>query len=279
MNTKNHYVPDTEIPTDFNKITIMESTYGEPGRINKKTRKFDLDHLKAAIDTVTERGGSVIMPCFSFSRTQEILTNLYSIYHDQNFQYDIIVDSILSCDICDLYSTLLSDNDLELWGKVSSWDKVHFIREKEDSLAIVKDHRPKIVLSSSGFCTNGRILSYLHEYLNDENSMVIFSGYTGADNSYLSYRIKNYKENKIIKISGDGVENKADCISLGTFSSHANRNELITYGSKVNTEKLVLVHGSEVAKNSLKQDLKTAISNEDKTFKVVASVKDMVITL
>ena len=58
------------------------------------------------------------------------------------------------------------------------------------------------------------------------------------------------------------------CISLGTFSSHANRNELITYGSKVNTEKLVLVHGSEVAKNSLKQDLKTAISNEDKTFKV-----------
>lgn len=145
-------------------------------------------------------------------------------------------------------------------------------------MAIVKDHRPKIILSSSGFCTNGRILSYLHEYLSDENSMVIFSGYTGSNNSYLSYRIKNYKENKIIKISGDGVENKADCISLGTFSSHANRNELITYGSKINTEKLILVHGSEVAKNSLK-DLKDAISKEDKTFKVVASVKDMVVAL
>ena len=95
----------------------------------------------------------------------------------------------------------------------------------------------------------------------------------------MSYRIKNYKENKIIKISGDGVKNKADCISLGTFSSHANRNELITYGSKINTEKLILVHGSEVAKNSLKKDLKDAISKEDKTFKVVASVKDMVVAL
>ena len=177
LNTKNHYVHNTEIPTDFNKITIMESTYGEPGRINKKTRKFDLDHLKTAIDTVTERGGSVIMPCFSFSRTQEILTNLYNIYHDISFNYDIIVDSILSCDICDLYSTLLSEEELELWNKVVGWNKVHFIREKEDSLAIVKDHRPKIILSSSGFCTNGRILSYLHEYLSDENSMVIFSGY------------------------------------------------------------------------------------------------------
>lgn len=279
LSTKNHYVHNTEIPTDFNKITIMESTYGEPGRINKKTRKFDLDHLKTAIDTVTERGGSVIMPCFSFSRTQEILTNLYNIYHDISFNYDIIVDSILSCDICDLYSTLLSEEELKLWNKVVGWNKVHFIREKEDSLAIVKDHRPKIILSSSGFCTNGRILSYLHEYLSDENSMVIFSGYTGSDNSYLSYRIKNYKENKIIKISGDGVENKADCISLGTFSSHANRNELITYGSKINTEKLILVHGSEVAKNSLKKDLKDAISKEDKTFKVVASVKDMVVAL
>lgn len=279
LNTKNHYVSNTEVPTDFNKVTIMESTYGEPGRINKKTRKFDLEHLRVAIETVTERGGTVIMPCFSFSRTQEILTNLYNIYHDTNFQYDIIVDSILSCDICDMYSNLLSDEDLDLWNKVKSWDNVKFIKEKEDSLACVKSHNPKIILSSSGFCTNGRILSYLHEYLNDENSMVIFSGYTGSDNSYLSYRIKNYKENKFIKISGDKVENKADCISLGTFSSHANRNELLTYGSKINTEKLVLVHGSIVAKNSLKEDLKEAISKENKTFKVVASAKDMVIGL
>ena len=154
-----------------------------------------------------------------------------------------------------------------------------FIKEKEDSLIYVKDHTPKIVLSSSGFCTNGRILSYLHEYLKDENSMIIFSGYTGADNSYLSYRIKNFKENRIIKISGDPVENKADCISLGTFSSHANRNELIDYGSKINTEKLVLVHGSQVAKNSLKEDLKKAISKQDKSHKVIVSSKDMVINL
>lgn len=279
LNTKNHYVSNTEVPTDFNKVTIMESTYGEPGRINKKTRKFDLEHLRVAIETVTERGGTVIMPCFSFSRTQEILTNLYNMYHNTDFQYDIVVDSILSCDICDMYSNLLSDEDLELWNKVKSWENVKFIKEKEDSLACVKSHNPKIILSSSGFCTNGRILSYLHEYLNDENSMVIFSGYTGSDNSYLSYRIKNYKENKFIKISGDKVENKADCISLGTFSSHANRNELLTYGSKINTEKLVLVHGSIVAKNSLKEDLKEAISKENKTFKVVASAKDMVIGL
>ena len=279
LNTVNHYLENTEIPESFNKITIMECTYGEPGRQSKKTRKFDIEHLYTAIDTVLEREGTVIMPCFSFSRTQEILTNLYEMFHDKDFKYEIIVDSILSCDICDIYGDILDDSSAELWNKVLNWENVRFIRDKEESLTCVKSHTPKIVISSSGFCTNGRILSYLHEYLSDENSMVIFSGYTGADNSYLSYRIKNYKENKIIKVSGDKVENKADCISLTTFSSHANRKELLTYGSKINTEKLVLVHGSTVAKNSLKEDLQEAISKEDKSFKVLAATKDMFIRL
>lgn len=279
LNTYNHYLTNTEIPESFNKITIMESTYGEPNRQNKKTREFDLEHLKVAIDTVLDRNGTVILPCFSFSRTQELLTNLYEIYKNTDFKYDIVVDSILSCDICNLYEQVLYGDDLELWQKVINWENVKFIKEKDDSLACVKSHKPKIVISSSGFCTNGRILSYLHEYLSDENSMVIFTGYTGSDNSYLSYRIKNYKDNKIIKISGDKVENKADCIYLTTFSSHANRKDLLTYGSMINTEKLILVHGSIVAKNSLKEDLKEEISKQNKSFKVIASSKDMFIRL
>ena len=91
--------------------------------------------------------------------------------------------------------------------------------------------------------------------------------------------MKNYKDNKIIKISGDPVENKADCISLTTFSSHANRKDLIEYGSSLNTEKLVLVHGSTEAKNSLKEGLKEAISKKDKSFKVVCATKDMFLHL
>lgn len=280
LHPSNHYLPDTEIPQHHYELAIMECTYGEPGRVNKKTRSFDMEHLKVAIKTVFERGGSIIMPCFSFSRTQELLTNLYEIFHDdKDFTQDVIVDSILSCDICDLYDEILDEDELKLWQKVRNWKNVRFIKEKPESVAIVKDHTPKIVLSSSGFCTNGRILSYLHEYLSDINSMVVFTGYTGADNSYLSYRIKNYKENRFVKISGDQVENKADCISLSTYSSHANRKDLLEFGSKINTNKLVLVHGSIIAKNSLKEDLKNAISKEDKTFKVVASSKGMYVNI
>ena len=55
--------------------------------------------------------------------------------------------------------------------------------------------------------------------------------------------------------------------------------KIIKYGSSLNTEKLVLVHGSSDAKNSLKESLKEAISKNDKTYKVVCSSEGMVIHL
>ena len=280
LDSKNHYVKNTEIPNMFNKITIMESTYGAKDRINKKTREFDIEHLRVAINTVMERKGTVVLPAFSYSRTQELLTNLYNLYKDDKyFTYDVIVDSKLSCEISELYGKVLSGDDLKLWDKVSTWENVKFVKDKEESTSCIKDKRPKIVISSSGFCSNGRILNYLQEYLKDINSMVIFSGYVGSDNSYLSYRIKNYKDNKTININKKHINNKADCISLSTFSSHASRENLIQFGSEINTEKLILVHGSEGAKLDLKADLEKAISKQDKTHRVVCSSKDMVVHL
>lgn len=280
LETKNHYLENTEIPTMFNDITIMESTYGSSARANKKQRSFDIEHLKVAIQTVIERHGSVILPCFSFSRTQELLTTLYDIFgNDKSFKTPIIVDSKLSCDLCDLYLDILNGKDLEYWDEVYNWKNVRFIPDKIESNACLADDTPKIIISSSGFCTNGRIVKYLQKYISDENSMIIFSGYVGDNPSYLSYRIKNYRDNKVLSINKVKVPNKADCITLSTFSSHASHKDLIIYGSSLLTNRLVLVHGSEESKNCLSEKLKTAISKNDKTYRVQAATKDMFIRL
>ena len=39
--------------------------------------------------------------------------------------------------------------------------------EKEDSQSNIANNSPKIILSSSGFCTNGRVVNYLKKYLKD----------------------------------------------------------------------------------------------------------------
>lgn len=277
LNANNHYVENTEIYGGFVDVAIMESTYGNPKRINKKTRDFDREHLHVAINTVLERNGSVILPAFSFSRTQELLTELYGLFgNDDSFTTDIIVDSKLSCEMCNIYDKVLSGKNKNLWDKVIGWKNVHLIKDKLESQSCITDTTPKIVISSSGFCTNGRIINYLDKYLRDINSMIIFSGYVGDNQSYLSYRIKNFKDNKTININKKPVPNKADCITMSTFSSHANFNDLVKYGSSLNTNKLILVHGSDESKNNLQKNLQDAISKNDRTFKVICSSKDMV---
>lgn len=278
--SKNHYVTNTEIPHGFNDVYICESTYGLAKRQTKKKRSYDIKLLESAINTVIDRKGTAILPCFSFSRTQELLTTLYEIYGAQkDFCTPIFIDSMLSCEISKLYSKLLDGEDLKKWQKVCEWNNVNFIEEKEKSNEIVANNMSKIIISSSGFCTNGRIVGYLKKYLRDPNSMVIFSGYTGDNPSYLSYRIKNYRDNKFIKINGEQIPNRADCINLTTFSSHANFNDLVKYGSSLNTNKLVLVHGSPEAKKCLAEKLEEEISKNDKTYRVIQSFKGMMIRL
>ena len=174
---------------------------------------------------------------------------------------------------------MLDGENLEYWDKVYNWRNVRFIPEKDESQACLADDIPKIIISSSGFCTNGRIVKYLQKYISDENSMIIFSGYIGDNPSYLSYRIKNYRDNKTLSINKVQVPNKADCITLSTFSSHAGHNDLIKYGSSLLTNRLILVHGSEESKNCLTEKLRMAISKNDKTYRVQAATKDMFIRL
>ena len=280
LHTSNHYLDNTEIPSVYNDIAIMESTYGSVKRQSNKTRDYDVKHLKTAIDTVIGRGGTLVLPCFSFNRTQELLTNIYLLFKDdKRFKADVIVDSKLSCDISDLYSKMLYGTDYELWEKVCEWENVKFVPDIEVSRHYVSNNDPKIVISSSGFCTNGRVINYLKKYLKDDKSMIVFSGYVGDNPSYLSYRIKNNGSRETISINKEKIPNRADCISLSTFSSHANHDELVEYGSSLMTNKLILVHGSEESKKCLAKDLKDAISRKDKTFKVSCANKGMFVRL
>ena len=229
---------------------------------------------------VIQLGSSIILPAFSFSRSQELLTTLYLLFgENEDFKTDIVVDSMLTCDICQAYEDVLDSDFCELWTKVYNWKNVKYVREKVESKAWVNDPIPKIVISSSGFCTNGRILSYLDKYLRDINSMICFSGFVGTDDSYLSYRIKNGKAHKTININKVPVSNRADCITMSTFSSHANFDDLLKFGSNLNTNQLVLVHGATEAKNCLKEHLREEISKNDKCYKVKCSEKDMIIPL
>lgn len=280
LHTKNHYVMNTEIPQDYHDVVLCESTYGDPKKASHKKRSDDVTHLKTAIETTLERKGSVVLPCFSFSRTQEILTTLYELFGDDpEFNTQIIVDSKLSCEISALYEKILDGDNLVKWKQVCSWDRVKFLSEKEESKENLNVGKRQIIISASGFCTNGRIVNYLKKYIPDENSMIIFTGYTGDNPSYLSYRIKHYRRRDQISINKELIANRADCITLSTFSSHASHDDLVEYGSSINCGKLVLVHGEQNGKKALAEKLKDAIFKKNKTYRVLCAFRGMMIHL
>lgn len=280
IHSNNHFVRETEIPDFFNDVVIMESTYGSPSRSNRNSRKQDLVMLDQAIQKTIHNHGSLVLPAFSFARTQELLASLYELYgHDPDFHTDIVVDSMLSVDLCRLYQNLLINEDYLLWKEIMSWKRLKLIHEKEDSISNLAKNTSQIVISSSGFCTNGRIVDYLVKHLRDENSTICFSGYLGDNPSYLAYRIANADQKQYLVIYHHRVPLKANCIAMSSFSSHAPTQDLVQYASSMKANQIVLVHGESGVKKELADLIRQACSKQNKTTKVVPSTKGMTMEL
>lgn len=71
------------------------------------------------------------------------------------------------------------------------------------------------------------------------------------------------------------MKNKANCITLSSFSSHANRNDLIRFGSELNASCIFLVHGDKESKASLAPAMEIELRKKNKTTRVIPSTKGM----
>lgn len=282
INCQNHFVSNYDFGEyeKYYDVAFIESTYGDGKRDNKRKRSKDLAILDTIIKETINKCGKVIIPSFAAVRTQEIMYSLYSLYHDDdNFKTQILVDSPLAKAVCADYLKSLYGAELAIWESVLRWDRIKFIGDKNQSLKAIYSEEPVIVIGSSGFCTNGRIVEWLKNYLDDENSSLVFVGYVGGDDSYLAYKIKNADNGKKISVNGKWVDNNISVHALQTFSSHANCNDLVKIGSGLNCGKIVLHHGSDTAKQNLKKKLEEVYYEKSKSTNVVIANQGMYIKL
>ena len=101
-------------------------------------------------NTVLERGGTVILPCFSFSRTQELLTTLYEIYGNcNNFNSPVLVDSKLSCDISEKALNIAKQN-----AKKLNIQNIEFIHS-DLFQNISKEQRFDLIISNPPYIPKG----------------------------------------------------------------------------------------------------------------------------
>jgi len=260
-------------------IVIGESTYARKSDCKIDINK-DIEKLKeTVIQTCINKRSKLLIPCFALDRTQYIVKLLYDLFgNDKNFNIPIYIDSPMACNITKTYGEILEGKDLELYNKVFSWKNLHLISEYQDSKAILSCEKPKIILSSSGMMTAGRVIAHAIDILPNHKACILFCGYS-AEGSLASIIKNSIRSKSRIKINNKKHIRNCSVVTLNSFSSHMQRTDLLEYYSKINTNGVYLVHSNFNDKCEFCKDLKLEMENKCKTTKVVAVHKDLEVSL
>lgn len=260
------YIAEYE-PLPYSDVVVAECTYGGSHKTHKqKDRDKDIEKIKCVIDQCCQHDTQkVLFGSFSLNRLQDILTTLYKIYgDDESFTTPVVVDAPLGKKISDIWENVV-EKDKELWRKVMGWKNIVWINTYEESQEWQKLKTSQVVISTSNFLKNGRVVSWLKTLLPNENSRIMLCGYAGDENS-VAYQIQHSK--KWVTIDGERVKSCANVMQLTSFSSHACRSELLKRYTELQYNKIYLVHSENDGKKAFAEMLRKNLEKANRSAKV-----------
>ncbi|MCB1741713.1 MAG: MBL fold metallo-hydrolase [Gammaproteobacteria bacterium] len=238
--------PRTPAHTD---IVVMETTYGD--RVHKALAP-SVDELYEAITDTFRRGGNVIIPTFALERAQEILYFLREGVRQSTLpaSIQVFLDSpmaISATEIFERHPDCYDTDVAELFREGRDpfhLPGLHFTRETSESIALNRIDGGAVILAGSGMCTGGRVRHHLKQHLWREDSSVVFVGYA-AQHTLARSIIDGAGE---VHIFGERIPVRAKIHTIGGFSAHADRDELLEWYRRLGgPERTFLVHGDEQA--------------------------------
>lgn len=262
---KDYILPYDKLP--YSDVVIAECTYGGSHKTHKqKDRNKDIEKIKCVVDQCCQYDTQkVLFGAFSLNRLQDILTTLYKIYgNDESFATPIVIDAPLGQKISNIWDKLV-EKDKDLWNKVISWKNIVWVNSFEDSQEWQKLKTSQVIISTSNFLKNGRIVSWLKSILPNENSRIMLCGYAG-DKDSVAYQIQHSK--KWVMIDGEKIRSRANVMQLVSFSSHACQKELLERYTEMSYNKIYLVHGEKNNKEDFAKLLRNSLTNADRSSKV-----------
>ena len=250
---------------------ITEGTYNDVTKIlNKQIVKDELKRFKDTIKEAVLNNKRILISSFSFNKGQYLPCLLYELFHDEEwFNINIVIDGVLIHKINEVYMRTLNAEKREYFNKVLNWDKIKTIKTADSTKAFLMKKEPSIVISTSGFLTQGKIVTYLSQYIDSSNCTLIFTGYFGDENS-LGGRICN-KNQKTVTIDGQTKLKKAEVFTFGNaFSGHIQSNELINDLKNVQCDTLFIHHSEGDNKYILANKIREEARKCNNTMKVIA---------
>ncbi|MFH0987856.1 MAG: MBL fold metallo-hydrolase [Parcubacteria group bacterium] len=253
------YAPILNNPyqVDHADILITESTYA--GHVHDSIQGVQAE-MTQLINKVVARGGKIIVPGFSFERTQEIVYVLHRLYDANKIpKLPIFVDSPLSVRISEVFSKYKDDYDLEAHRDFIDkkedpfyFKQIKYIESVDESKALNGFKGSCIIISASGMCESGRIKHHLKNNITDSRNLILVVGFMAVGT-----RGRNIVDGKEeINIFGQMYPLKAEVAIMNAFSGHADKVELLEYIKNIDgLQKIFVVHGEKDATEIMKDNL------------------------
>jgi metallo-beta-lactamase family protein len=208
-------------------VLIIESTYGD--RLHRRVPV--LEQLRRPLKAALARGGTVLIPAFAVGRSQQITLMLRRLMRTGALpEVPIHLDSPMAVDATRIYSRYLNPRhpDAELFenGRLELLpDGVELHRTVEDSKRLNFLPGPRVILSSSGMLSAGRVLHHLKRLAPDEKNLLVLVGYQG-----IGTRGRKLLDGaRTVRLHGREVPVRAGVASINGLSGHADYAELLRW--------------------------------------------------
>lgn len=246
-----HVDPQPAPPCD---VLVLESTYGD--RLHDDV-PFE-DQVREPFEEVFDRGGAVLIPSFAVGRAQQVTLILRELMKAGRLpEVPIHVDSPMAVDATRTYSKHLDELDEELLedGRSRLFPRnVRFHRSVEESKELNRLEGPRIIISSSGMLSGGRVLHHLRRMLPDPRHLIVLVGYQAAGTRGRAL----LEGRQALRIHGRWVPVRSAFMSVSGLSAHADRDELVRWVGTAagRPEVAFLVHGEPDSAQSMARVLR-----------------------
>ncbi|WP_338376338.1 MBL fold metallo-hydrolase [uncultured Flavobacterium sp.] len=260
------YPPVKPKKADF---VFMESTYGN--RLHPENDvMFELEQI---INNTFRKGGNVVIPSFAVERVQSVMYLLWQLKEQNripNMPY--VIDTPMGISVLDVFLENTKWHKLNPHQCEEMCKMFTMISSYKDTIDMIYNEKPKVIIAASGMITGGRVLSYLERYIVDEKNTVLMVGYQ-AEGTRGRKLLEGSKE---IKFYGKYYPVNANVLLVEGLSAHGDQKDLINWLSELENkpQKVFLIHGE----NSAADELRIKI-NETYGFDCVVPLLEQIIEI
>lgn len=231
---------------------LVESTYGD--RLHDP--EDPKDALARIINDAAKRDGPVLIPAFAVGRTQELIYLIRELEEEQKIPVlPVSVDSPMAAAATAAYGNRKEEHD-EDYASVLRRQRyplrTHSMitsSSRDESKRLNAAQGARVIISSAGMMTGGRVLHHAIRLVPDPNATLVFVGYQAAGT--LGRRIQDGEPE--VKIMKQMVPVRCRIERIGGFSAHADWKEVLRWleGMSAPPRRTFLTHGEPEAARAM----------------------------